>query len=768
MKLSAYKISLTILLLTGVLVISPALTFANVVPRTIVVLYDSVPFPEPVEHIVHRHAQMPLNHLGLVLEYHDINVPLPAIANRTDVRGILTWASASEVPNPERYLEWLETALDAGKRLVSIGPILGLEDRAGREADPEWVNRVLTKVGFRLVDRTHNPALRPSITHLDPRLIGFERLLSAPLPRFAITRAIATKNVFLSVRGDDAPASESDLVVIGPRGGFVARHFALYLGNAENHRQWIINPFEFFRLAFATDDPPKPDTTTVSARRIYYSHIDGDGWRNVSLVDEYQATRALSSKVILEEAIRPFADLPVTVAPITADLSLDWYGTPESRRVASELFALPQVEIGTHTHTHPFFWQFFENYRPEQERALLPRYEKLHGNTDDAKNAWAGYGKQSAGQGKEHAAALRGYHVPRAYGRKPFDLESEVKGSIAILAELAPPGKRVEVLQWSGNTEPFEAAVAATIEAGVQNINGGDSRFDAKFPSYAYVAPVGRQVGRYRQIYASNSNENTYTNLWRGPYFGFKNVRQTFERTESPMRLRAANVYYHMYSGERPAALKALIANLDWVRRNELAPIATSHYAAIGQGFFSNPVTCDWNAAVASRGARCAQHHTIRPRRGSQCGLAPIPGHRWHALPAPAGQPLRALGCGGERSHRGFKAEGRHCITSTARLFGSSEKSVGELRLGKFAKCVIKRKFQDPKGAETVRFSHRDFGFVVEALDDAARVDFSRPEIVQEQLAVAAQGARELLHRLDARAHHLATPLIEELARPER
>ena len=58
---------------------------------------------------------------------------------------------------------------------------------------------------------------------------------------------------------------------------------------------------------------------------------------------------------------------------------------------------------------------------------------------------------------------------------------------------------------------------------------------------------------------------------------------------------------------------------------------------------------------------------------------------------------------------------------SSGSSFGSSEKSVGELRLGKFAKCVIKRKFQDPKGAETVRFSHRDFGFVVEALDDAAR-----------------------------------------------
>ena len=44
----------------------------------------------------------------------------------------------------------------------------------------------------------------------------------------------------------------------------------------------------------------------------------------------------------------------------------------------------------------------------------------------------------------------------------------------------------------------------------------------------------------------------------------------------------------------------------------------------------------------------------------------------------------------------------------------------------------------------------------------------ARPKIVEHQLAVVAQGAGDLLHRLDPRAHHLATPFVEELAGPGR
>ncbi len=41
---------------------------------------------------------------------------------------------------------------------------------------------------------------------------------------------------------------------------------------------------------------PVPDVTTHSGRRMYYSHIDGDGWRNVTLVKPYKKDKAYSSR----------------------------------------------------------------------------------------------------------------------------------------------------------------------------------------------------------------------------------------------------------------------------------------------------------------------------------------------------------------------------------------------------------------------------------------------------------------------------------------
>ena len=122
---------------------------------------------------------------------------------------------------------------------------------------------------------------------------------------------------------------------------------------------------------------------------------------------------------------------------------------------------------------------------------------------------------------------------------------------------LLPSGKKVRTFFWTGNCEPTPAAVKLCQELGIDNINGGDSIFDRKNPSYTSLAPLGVEVGGYRQIYAPNSNENIYTNEWHGPYYGFKFVLETFGNTESPVRIKPINIYYHYYSGERWAALNA-------------------------------------------------------------------------------------------------------------------------------------------------------------------------------------------------------------------
>jgi len=523
-----------------------------------------------------------------VLRYADIRHGLPRLARGDGVRGILTWFSSDDLPDADAYLAWLAKAFALGKRVTVFGSLGVADDRDGRPLPPARINALLAHLGVRAEDRTITLTYPYRVARADPHLYNYERRLGGPLPSFKQTRVYgADARSYLRVERANDPGDYADLVVIGPAGAYVAPGYGYYSPARVAAGKWYLNPFAFFRLAFATAGLPKPDTTTLSGRRIYYSHIYGDGWRNGSEIKRYRKRHALASEVILEEAIRPFPDLPVSVAPIAADLDPAWSGSAETRRIARALFALPQVEAASHTYSHPFTWKFFEHYTPAKERPLLADYPELRKRLDRGLPVWGIPASKFARRGDKQRV-IHGYSadLPRAYARKPFSLDREIQGSIDYLNTLTPPGKRVRLLQWSGDTSPFEAALAAAEAAGVRNMNGGDSRFDKDFPSHAWVAPLGRRVGRYWQVYSSNSNENTYTEEWSKRYFGFKFLPATLEATESPVRLKPINIYYHIYSGAKVASLKALLGNLAYARRQEIAPIAASRYAAIVNGFF--------------------------------------------------------------------------------------------------------------------------------------------------------------------------------------
>jgi hypothetical protein len=65
---------------------------------------------------------------------------------------------------------------------------------------------------------------------------------------------------------------------------------------------------------------------------------------------------------------------------------------------------------------------------------------------------------------------------------------------------------------------------------------------------------------------------------------------------------------------------------------------------------------------------------------------------------------------------------------------------VGELGLRKLAEHVIQREFGDAEGPIAVCFSHSDFGFVVQPFDDAAGELLPGVEVVQQEVAMVAQG----------------------------
>jgi hypothetical protein len=549
-------------------------------PRTILALYDSKVESKLRFSNAHQFSALPLNHLGLVVEYHDIRQPLPQLAGRKDLRGVLTWLSGSALPDANALWSWLASALDQDLRLVIMGD-LPLRSESGADATAERVNVVLRRIGFQDEGQWDPVTLGTKLRLAEPGFDGFERGFDEVLPPFSLYRPIdGAMHSHLVARRSDG--SESHLVMTGRRGGFAATGFIFHRDPSFLRTRWHIDPFAFFARAFATEDMPKPDTTTLSGRRMYYSHVDGDGWLNISSVPAYAKKRVPAAQVILNEVAQAYPDLPVTIAPVAAELDPEWHGSVEAMRLAQQFFLLPNVEPASHTYSHPFQWSFFESYSPEREAPFRSIYrasgQQRYGAGSEAERARAVAAAKAVGLSS-------GYRIPRAYGDKPFDVTREIAGSLAFIAALAPPNKPPRLIQWPGDTSPFREALALTRMAGALNINGGDSRFDREYPSYSSLAPLGLLRDGELQIYASNSNENTYTELWTSRFFGQRYVRETWENTEAPRRVSPINLYYHIYSGERLAALTALRENLDWVRRQQIAPVSTRDYAAIAVGF---------------------------------------------------------------------------------------------------------------------------------------------------------------------------------------
>lgn len=552
---------------------------ARELPRTILGLHDAAVKEAEDANYLYTLAESPLNHLGLVLETHNLRAEVPSLAARQDIKGVLIWLSDGRGLPFSRIVELVRSAIRQNLPVVLVGAIPNGKDSAGRMITLGDQNRLLQLLGLQsrgsFLPYTFDlkTAVRVS------SMVEFERKLPDPAPAtesVSPTSADATSLLAYERKG---PESERiDAVVLTRQGGYVASGFSHFETKNGSVLQWYLNPFAYFAAAFHVANIPIPDTTTLDGRRIYYSHIDGDGWGNVSSADAYAGRGLLASEVILRDVVDAYPGLPLTIAPIAGDLDPAWGGTVRSQQIARTLFSRPNVEPATHTFTHPFQWSFFGSlYTPQKELRFIGKYPKYH----------LGPGLNPEAAPPSKSTLRHDYDAPRAYGDIPYSLNKEVEGSVAYINSFCPPGKRVQLLQWSGDTSPTEDAIAAVERAGLLNLNGRDTRFDGDTPSYAGVAPVGKRVGKYFQISASHANENVYTDLWQGRFFGFRYLKTSLINTETPRRIKPVNLYYHMYSGERQASLSALREVLDYASRLDLAPITATRFAAIGQGFYT-------------------------------------------------------------------------------------------------------------------------------------------------------------------------------------
>jgi len=491
----------------------------EVMPRRVLVVHsplrDEYELPEIVPA---RLLAMPLNYLGYVPEYVDSH-HLPAYDLAGRYAGVVIWLTKdAEARERQKLVSWLEKQVQKQVPFALMNPPSSLLDSAFGKS-----------LGLTLKSPPKTAA--PIGISQQDALMGFERPPRPELDDFFALSLSGGRPLLTLKRGEDQQVAAA----LMPWGGFVMDPYAVASLPGDNGNRWVIDPFGFLRQALQLPDMPVPDATTATGRRMLMVHMDGDGFVSRSELPGNQ----LAGEVVRDRVVNKYP-VPMTISVIEAELSPKglYPGlSSTAEKAAQDIFRAPNVAIASHSYSHPFVWR-----------------------------------KANASDGNE------GYNL-RLPGYR-FDLQREIEGSIRYIEDrLAPVGKKVEMFFWTGDCIPGSDALALTRKLGVLNLNGGDTVATRSAPTVSQVEGLGVPREGGFQVYAPNQNENVYTNEWKGPFYGFERVIETFEFTETPRRLKPIDIYFHTYLTTKLAGMKSLDKVFAYAMAQETTPVFVSDYA---------------------------------------------------------------------------------------------------------------------------------------------------------------------------------------------
>ncbi len=504
--------------------------------RVVIALFDRRILPKgalDTDDPIHHMVEMPLNHLGMVVRRRAIQDGPPSAAWVRDARAILTYFEGN-LPAPDWLWPWLEAQRGKTRfvHLSNFGPL-----QAG-DGGTVRVRRWLAGFGLDF-----------DATHVEGPLAVGSRWRSRELCAYeADPRVAAAHRGPRNVSSGNTPWVETWLktkpenrcapVVVGPWGAVALSPWLVRTGDDDGTRRWYLDPFAFFRAALGLEGVPAPEPNVLNGRRMFFLHIDGDGFESRSSM---KPGSPYCARVMADEIFDRY-DLPWTVSVIVRSVTLDLkIKEPTDRMVlAREIMARKDVEVASHGVLHPLRWQ-----------------RELKSDSPPRTITWYG--------------GLKNYvYSPR----------NEVRDSIRFINDrLCPPGKRCRVMLWTGDAVPLKPALDECAEADCLNMNGGIYRWDALENSVGYVAPWSRSLGGAIQIYPGAPNENVYQGFFGTMPGAYAHVDKTIERTGSPRILKPANLYIHFYSVENPARTASIHRLLRrWAIKENTAPVFASTF----------------------------------------------------------------------------------------------------------------------------------------------------------------------------------------------
>lgn len=540
--------------------------------RVVLGLYDSREEPEPRDTRLHRFLELPLNHLGYVVEYLDVAKGAPPARLGSDVAAVATWFQDAPA-DVGAYEAWAAAAESECGSLRWLA--LGNPGAGKYGADTPERSAFLARLGIEAAGPDLHVGAFARPAKADPEIIGYEGDFVVDPGVYRPVRALPGAKAHLSLAlGEGAPEPAIDLLVEGP-GGIYAHGSAVAASDPRTGAAfWVADPFRLIGLLLGDRLRPIPDVTTLNGRRLFFATIGSEGWLATPPALNFGQDPGIAAEILYERSVVPFDDLPQTVAVIAGDLE-----APMARAAAERLFALNQVQIGSSGDSGIRNWRFFEREDPAREA----RIEEVAASPGDAADGLVSLAVRNL-EGA-FAAADRAASGPRKYSGAPFDLDGETTGAIAALERLAPPGKTVSAYVWSGDARPFADAQARVRRAGYPAIGGGGGTYNRFRPSLMNLWPFAAATGSELQVYDALSGDGAYTGFWTKPMHGFHMLAQTVEATENPQRLKPFHLSYSARSTIDFATRSAVLKALELARTGPFIPVAAADYVRIVEGF---------------------------------------------------------------------------------------------------------------------------------------------------------------------------------------
>lgn len=557
-------------------------------PRVILALFDGVREASPRDTRIHRFLEFPLNHLGYALRYWDISGGSPPQDLPEDVAGTVSWFDGPVAPETG-FFDWAAQTrrLCGGTvRLIAFGdPGLPI----GGVATPEQ-DAYLNRLGVSISGDDRIVGVLGSISLLDKGMIGKETDFILQAGRTRAWQHRPDAQAFLRIRsGQAADGPETDLVTVGPQGGFVQQSATVTFDPRLQRGLWILDPFTFFEAILGTRQGPIPDVTTLVGRRLFFSTVNSEGWLSPLPALQFDDEPKLGAEMLLVHLIRPNADLPITVAVLTGDLDPATGGraAPRGRAVAEAVFDLPHVQAGTTGASYIRTWDYFASYDPALEGQMINRLRNGSASEDRAGGLVTAAMRGLAGAfvGTGNSAPGRVADAPRDYANTAFSVSSEVPLALRVVQEIGLAERPPPVFLWSGDARPFDAALDAAQAAGAGAIGGGGGVYNQFSPALSGLSPLSVPVGDHLQVYAALTGDEAYTNYWTDPGHGFYAMAETLAWTETPRRLKPYHLAFSAQSTLDLGTREAVKAMLQRARETEVVPVTAATYIAMVEGF---------------------------------------------------------------------------------------------------------------------------------------------------------------------------------------